>query len=121
MAITLPNASNADTDSQATNNANIVNAQNQFVAAVTVLINNAISNGLFFVQPVLPPLVTSEFVTSYFTNLGYTVTFPLLPSAPYNPAFIPGFPEVLPPGYQDWNGPYYNTTIQRIEIAWTGA
>lgn len=119
MSITLPNASTANTDSTATNAADIVAAEADFVAATTVLINQAIQNGLFLVQPVLPHLVTSAYVTTYFTNLGYAVLFPIYPQYGYNPAFVPGFPEVLPPGYEN---PFFNHAYQgppRIQISWT--
>jgi hypothetical protein len=118
----LPNASTANTDSTATNSAAVTTAQDAFIANVTVLINNAIANGGFYVQPLSVPLVSSSFVTTYFENLGYTVVFPIIPSYPYNPAFIPGFPEVLPPGYQI---PLYNTYAglgpPRYQISWSAA
>ena len=99
MAITLPDASTANTESNANLEAQTVIAQNAFIANATVLINNAIANGLFQIEPYLVPLVSVEFVTTYFTNLGYIVTFPAQPTYPYNPDFVPGFPEALPPGY----------------------
>lgn len=118
MSITLPDATTANTESAATNTADVVTAQAEFVAATTVLINQAISNGLFLVQPILPSLVTSAYVTAYFTNLGYSVLFPIYPVYGYNPAFVPGFPEVLPPGYEN---PFFNHSYQgppRIQISW---
>lgn len=118
MSIILPDASTATTESTASIDAATTAAQNAFIANVTVLINEAIANGLYQVEPYTVPLVTSEFVTNYFTPLGYTVTFPIVPNYPYNPAFVPGFPEVLPPGYQQ---PFSNPTgfgPPRIKISW---
>lgn len=119
MSITLPNASTANTDSTATNTADVTAAEVTFVADTTVLINQAIQNGLFFVEPVLPILVTSAYVTTYFQALGYVVTFPILQYNGYNPAFVPGFPEVLPPGYLN---PFFDHAYQgppRIKISWS--
>ncbi len=99
MAIILPPSNEANSQTVANIEAAVIAAQNAFIASTTVLINNAINNGLFFVEPYLVPLVTPDFVTTYFEGLGYTVLFPLVPTYPYNPAFVPGFPEVLPPGY----------------------
>lgn len=79
MSITLPNAATANTDSAAINTADVAAAEATFVADTTVLINQAIQNGLFLVQPILPRLVTSAYVTTYFTALGYTVLFPIYP------------------------------------------
>ena len=98
MSITLPNASTANTDTNSNITAETTAAQNAFIANCTVLINQAIANGIFFIEPYAVPLVTPDFVTAYFEGLGYTVLFPLVPPGPFNPAFIPGFPEVLPPG-----------------------
>jgi hypothetical protein len=70
------------------------------------------------VEPFLPPLVSSDFVTTYFTALGYAVLFPIIPPGPYNPAFVPGFPEVLPPGFTDWGGPQPFPGPPRIRISW---
>jgi hypothetical protein len=117
--VNLPNASTANTESTATNTADVAAAQSEFIAATTVLINQAISNGLFLVQPVLPPLVTSAYVKTYFTNLGYAVLFPIYPVYGYNPSFVPGFPEVLPPGYIN---PFFDHAYPgppRIQISWT--
>ena len=123
MSYTLPNASTADTNSQATIAAETTAAENAFVAQATVLINEAISNGIFMIQPFLPPLVTPTYVTDYFQPLGYTVTFPIIPVGEFNPAFVPGFPEVLPPGYIP---PFSNPNRPlpgppRIQISWVGA
>jgi len=119
MSITLPSASTANTDSTATNAADVAAAEATFVADTTVLINQATQNGLFLVQPILPHLVTSDYVTTYFTALGYKVLFPIYPQYGYNPAFVPGFPEVLPSGYIS---PFFNHAYQgppRIQISWT--
>ena len=119
MSVTLPNATDANTESTAVDNAAITDAQNAFIANATVLINQAIQNGIFYVQPFITPLVTADFVNGYFQPLGYTVLFPVVPNYPYNPAFVPGFPEVLPPGYQE---PLYNpvngTGPPRCQISW---
>ena len=120
MAITLPNASTADTNSQATNTANIAAAEAAFIASTTVLINQAIANGLFTVMPYLPALVSSTYVTTYFTTLGYTVTYPIIPPGPYDPPFVAGFPEALPPGYLPWNYGYA-PGLPRIQISWSAA
>lgn len=120
MSITLPDAATATTDSNAAITAETLAAQTVFVAQATVLIDTAISNGLFLVQPFLPALVTSEYVTTYFTALGYLVLYPIYPnfSNQFNPPFIDGFPEVLPPGYVPWNvvGPLPGPV--RIQISW---
>lgn len=124
--MTLPNAATANTDSNANIAAATATAQTNFIASTTVLINNAISNGLFQVEPFLPFLVTSEYVTGYFTPLGYTVLFPICGgscgcgcNSQFNPCFVDGFPEVLPPGYVPWNcscgGP---SQPSRIQISW---
>ena len=123
MSITLPNATTANTDSNATISAETLAAQTVFVAAVTVLINQAISNGLFQVQPFLPPLVTSTYVNTYFTGLGYTVIYPVSGggcgcNSQYNPCFVVGFPEVLPPGYVPWNCECGYEGPIRIGISW---
>jgi hypothetical protein len=52
---TLPNASTANTASTAVDNAAITEAQNAFVANATVLINQAIQNGIFYIQPFITP------------------------------------------------------------------
>lgn len=118
MSVTLPTASEATIESEAAIAAATTLAQNSFVAEVTVLINQAVINGLYFVQPIAVNLVTPAFVTGYFQPLGYTVLFPALPTFLPNPAFIPGTPEVLPPGYVP---PYSDTQYQgppRYNISW---
>lgn len=115
--VTLPDAADATIDSEAAQAAAIATAQAQFIADVTVLINTATSNGLYYVEPYVDPLVTPAYVTSYFTPLGYTVLYPIIPNYPYNPAFVPGFPEVLPPGYQQPNV-QQPPGRPRIKISW---
>lgn len=115
--VTLPDATEATTESEAAIAAAIATAEAQFVADVTVLINTATSNGLFHVEPYVDPLVTPAYVTSYFTPLGYTVLYPIIPIYPYNPTFVPGFPEVLPPGYHQPNWPQ-SPGRPRIKISW---
>lgn len=125
MAITLPTASDADTFSQANNTAEITAVQNYFIANVTVLINNAIANGLFYVEPYSIPLVDPTWVSTYFTSLGYTVLYPLVPTYPYQQPFpAAGFPGVIPPGYvSPMTNPFYDGTgaPARYKISWTGA
>ena len=115
--VTLPDAAEATTESEAAQAAAIATAQTNFIAEVTVLINNAITNGLYYVEPFVDPLVTPTYVTNYFTPLGYTVLYPISPNYPYNSAFVPGFPEVLPPGYQQPNLPQ-TPGRPRIKISW---
>ena len=122
MAITLPIASAANTSTNANLADQTVVAQNAFIANVTVLINNAIKNNIFCVEPYCVPLVSTAFVTAYFTALGYTVLFPIVPTYPYNPTFVPGFPEVLPPGYvTPFSNPYAGEGPPRFRISWSSA
>lgn len=130
MSITLPTDSEANTQTLANRAAAVTAAEAAFVANATVLINQAIANGFLRVQPFLNPLVTSAYVMTYFQAQGYTVTFPLsgcgcgcdcsgvYPSYPYEPCFVSGFPEALPPGYIPWNCEcgYYGPS--RIQISW---
>lgn len=116
--VTLPDASTAETEALAAQAAAVATAEAAFIASTTVLINNAIELGLPLVEPFLPPLVTSAYVTTYFTDLGYAVLFPIIPPGPFNPAFVPGFPEVLPPGYTSWGGPNDYSGPPRIRISW---
>jgi len=127
--ITIPSANDANLDSSGSITSAVTTAQNAFIASTAVLIQNAISNGFFQVQPYLPALVSPTFVATYFTNLGYTVLFPAAPGYgcnchgnagyPYEPCFVAGFPEVLPPGYVPWNcGCGYEGPV-RIGIYWT--
>ena len=116
MSITLPNASTANTGSTATIAVDVATAEAEFIAATTVLINQAISNGLFEVEPLLPLLVTPTYVSNYFTNLGYKVVFPILPPCPYWPPLY--IPEVVPPGYIPPNTPK-QIGLPRIQISWT--
>ena len=126
---TLPNASTANTDSNANIASETATAETAFIASTTVLINNAISNSLFQVEPFLPLLVTPAYVTTYFTNLGYSVLFPICGGCncsgnsgyPYEPCFVTGFPEVLPPGYIPWNCECGYDGPSRIQISWTSA
>lgn len=123
MPITLPTATTANTDSNATIAALTTAAQTTFIASTTVLINNAINNGLFQVEPYLIPYVTSSFVTTYFQNLGYTVSFPIYPFygwGGYHPCFAPaGFPEVLGNDWMNWScGCGNHCGPPRISISW---
>jgi hypothetical protein len=126
MPITLPNAATALTGSQATLTALMANAEATFVASTTVLINAAIANGFFQVQPFLIPFLTPTYVTTYFTNLGYVVSFPIwpdncgYPGYPYEPCFAPpGFPEVLGNDYHNWScGCGDDCGPPRIAISW---
>lgn len=123
MAITLPNAATANTDSLATIVAETAAAQAAFIANATVLINQAIANGLFRIEPFMVPLVTSTYITTYFQGLGYTVVYPIFPfcCTQWNPCFVAGFPEVLPPGYVPWNCGCGNDGRPRIQISWPPA
>lgn len=116
MSITLPDASTANTDTTAVNAAEVAAQQVAFIAHTTVLINNAIANGLFSIYPFLPPLVTPDYITTYFTNLGYVVTYPIIVPGPFDPPFVIGFPEVTPPGWTPWS--QQNQNIPRIQISW---
>lgn len=119
MPITLPDASTANTESNATITANVANAQTLFIASTTVLINNATANGFFQVEPFVIPWLNIANITTYFQGLGYTVLFPIVEPGPYNPCFVAGFPEVLPPGYIPWNcccG--CGCQAPRIKISW---
>lgn len=123
MSVTLPTASAADTASNAAIAAATTAAQAAFVASTTVLINQAIGNGLFRVQPFLPILITAEYVTSYFQPLGYAVLFPICSNCctwqECDPCLMPAnFPEVLPPGFIPWNCcPGFQGPV-RIQISW---
>jgi hypothetical protein len=118
MSIILPDATDAETASLAAQAAAIATAEAAFIASTTVLINDAIALGLPLVEPFLPPLVSSTYVTNYFTPLGYVVLYPIIPPGPYNPAFVPGFPEALPPNYIKWGGPGLYPGAPRIRISW---
>lgn len=120
MAITLPTASVANTDSNANISAETIVAQTNFIASTTVLINNAISNGFFKVEPYIVPLVTSDYITTYFEALGYSVLFPIIPPGPWNWCFVPaGFPEVIPAGWTNWScNCGCNCGPPRIRISW---
>jgi hypothetical protein len=117
----LPDADTAKTESAATLAAAIATAEATFVAQVTVLIDNAIANGLYCVQPYLDPLVTSDYVTGYFSAppLNYVVLYPVYPLYPYNTMIEVVQPQVLPPGYQQ---PYTQNQYDgppRIQISWS--
>lgn len=127
MAITLPDQASANAASAAAAAAALASAQSQYIASVTVLINNATKNGFLRVQPYLIPPITSAFVTSYFEALGYTITFPAFADGcncsgnagyPYIPCFVAGFPEVLPPGYIPWDCECGFPGPPRIQITW---
>ncbi len=119
MSITLPNASTANADAVAATAAATTAAQAEFVANATVLINNAMGLGQFQIQPFMVPLVTSDYVTTYFQALGYTVLFPIVPPGPWNPCFPPaGFPEVIPPGWNSWACGCGQCGPLRIQISW---
>ena len=120
MSITLPNASTATTNSNATITAETAAAQAVFVANATVLINDAIQNGLFRVEPFMINLVTSDYITTYFQALGYTVVFPIFPPGPFDFCFVPaGFPEVIPSGWTNWGCACGSNCTPRIRISWS--
>jgi hypothetical protein len=117
--VTLPDASTANTDSNATLTADIAAAQAAFIASTTVLINNAISNGLFQVEPYIIPFLNISNVTTYFQGLGYTVLFPIIPPGPWNPCWpAAGFPEVIPSGWFPWGCQCGCEGPPRIQISW---
>lgn len=119
MAITLPTQSQANTDSLAAQATATADAQAAFIANTTVLINNAITLGQFFVQPFIVPLVTSTYITTYFQALSYTVVFPITPPGPWDPCFAPaGFPEVLGPDWCNWSCCCGSNCTPRIQISW---
>jgi hypothetical protein len=114
-----PTDSQANAQSMASIEAFIARANAAFIASTTILINNATQLGFFRVEPFITPFLDVTTVTAYFEEFGYTVEFPIIPPGPYNPCFVAGFPEVLPPGYRTWNchccsdcGPL------RIKISW---
>lgn len=119
MSVTLPNAAEAEAAALAAQAAAVATAEAAFIASTTVLINQAIAIGLPLVEPVLPVLVTSAYVTTYFTNLGYSVLYPIYPPGPFG-EFYPaaGFPEVVPPGNSYWGGVNFYTGLPRIRISW---
>lgn len=120
MSITLPNAATANTDSLAATAAATATAQAAFVASATVLINQAIALGFFKIEPFMVSLVTSDYITTYFQALGYVVTFPIIPPSPWNPCFVAGFPEVIPPGWISWNCTCGCDCLPpRIRISWS--
>jgi len=118
---TLPNATTANTESNATIAANVANAQTVFIASTTVLINNAILNGFFQVEPFIIPWLSVGNITTYFQGLGYTVNFPIIPPGPYDPYCWPaaGFPEVVPENWFPWRCGCGVCNTPRIEISWT--
>ena len=119
MSITLPNEAAAHAAALAAQAAAITAAQDAFVANATVLINQAMALGQLFIQPYMVPLVTSDYITTYFTALGYAVLFPIIPPDQFNPNFIAGFPEVLPPGFTFAGQVTSGLGPPRIQISWT--
>jgi hypothetical protein len=128
MTYILPDATTANADSNATLAAHTATANAAFIAYATVLINNAVSNGIFRVEPYIAPFMNITTITTYFQGLGYTVLFPIVPPAPFNDLFgglAAGFPEVVPPGWYPWGFPCNcggncggNCGAPRISISW---
>lgn len=119
MPYTLPTASTANTDSNATLTANIATANAAFIATATVLINNAITNGLFQVEPYVIPYLDIATITTYFQGFGYTVTFPIVQPGPFQWCGIPaGFPGVVPPNWVGWNCGCGGCGTPRVQITW---
>lgn len=119
MPVTLPNATTANTESFASIAAATATAEAAFIASTTVLINQATALGIFQIQPYLPALVTSAYVTTYFTGLGYSVLYPILPPSPFNWCGIPaGFPEVVPKNWVNWGCGCGYTGLPRIQLSW---
>jgi len=119
MTYTLPDASTANTESNATLAERTTTANAQFIASATVLINNATANSLFQVEPFVVPFMSIATITTYFQGLGYTVTYPIVPNYPWNWCGIPaGFPEVVPNGWTSWACGCGNCEQPRISITW---
>lgn len=118
MSITLPDESTANADTNANIAAQIAAAEAEFIANTTIAINQAVELGQFFIGPILPQLVTSVYVTAYFTGIGYVVTFPIIPPGPYWPPLY--IPEVVPPGYIPPNT-QFQPGPPRIKISWQSA
>jgi len=93
---TLPDQATANAASFAAQTAAVTAGNTAFIQATTILIENAISNKLYTVEPIIPLNVDYNAVLPYFTGLGYTVQFMLsLPN---------GWPPIYPaPG---WDGPF---------------
>lgn len=114
----LPTASVANTNSTATRTAETAAANAAFITATTILIDNAITNGLFQVQPFVTPFLSISTITTYFEGFGYTVTFPIIPPGPFNPCWLPaGFPEVVPENWVPY-GCQCGCVPPRVGIAW---
>jgi len=123
MTYTLPDATTANTDSNATLAAHTATANAAFIASATVLINNAVANGLFQVEPYIAPFMNITTITTYFQGLGYVVTFPIVPPGPYDPYcyLAAGFPEVIPPNWYPWGSLCMcggNCEPPRMSLSW---
>jgi hypothetical protein len=126
MVPSPPTESEANASSTAAIADLVATANADFQANATLLINNAITAGFYSVSPFVVPYLNIGTVTTYFQSFGYTVQFPICGSCncsgnagyPYEPCFVAGFPEVLPPGYAPWNCcPDYEGP-SRIKISW---
>jgi hypothetical protein len=118
--LVLPTASEANAQTLAVIADLISTANATFIASTTVLIVNATSLGFYQVFPFVINWLDIPTVTTYFENIGYTVTFPICPNGPFElcgPAA--GFPEVIPPGYRGWNCGCSGLGRCRIKISWT--
>lgn len=118
MAIILPNKADAKTQSQANIADFTAEANAAFIATATALILTAVGLNFYSVFPFVTPYLDIATITTYFEGYGYTVTFPVCPNSPYNPCFVAGFPEVLPPGYRPWNCGCDDSNRCRIKISW---
>lgn len=126
MAITLPPYSQANDLTATGIAAKIATANATFIASATVLINNAVNNGFYQIQPFVIPYLSISTVTTFFESYGYNVLFPSTfgcncdgnAGYPYEPCFVAGFPEVLPPGYVPWNCQCNECGTPRVTISW---
>lgn len=120
--IILPPQSEANNSTTEAILAKIAAANANFIASSTVLINNAITNDFYEVEPFAIPFLDINAITTYFQSFGYIVTFPIIPPGPWG-LFYPaaGFPEVVPGGSTYWAGPFNNSEPPRVKISWAPA
>lgn len=116
---TLPTSTEANTQSNATITALTAAANTAFITSTTILILNAISNGLFQVEPYIVPYLSISTITTYFQGQGYTVTYPIFPPGPWIWCGAPaGFPEVLGNDWHNWSCSCGSNCAPRIQISW---
>lgn len=135
MAIpTLPDQSDANIAAAAAQAAAITAGNAAFIQSTTILIENAIANGLFTVFPSLGINVDYTVVSAYFTNLDYVVSVPPYPGFGWPPIYpAPGWdgsfcdfggfqnsgpPPAYPsPGWAAWQN-YVQSHPFKIQISW---